>query len=145
MKSQILVVDDDHAVRAVAVDILKAAGYPILEAAGASHAMELLKEHSSVALLFTDINMPAINGYVLADMAVTRSPGLRVLYTTGTIDIYRVGERPGSLHGEMLAKPYRAPELITAVGRSLSWPRSSWGPCRRSSEWVEPQFSGMRE
>ena len=34
-------------------------------------------------LLFTDVVMPGINGKKLADEAVRRRPGLRVIFTTG--------------------------------------------------------------
>jgi CheY-like chemotaxis protein len=118
----ILVVDDDQGVRAVAVAILEGAGYPVLEAAPASDALRLIEEHPSVSLLFTDINMPGLNGYVLADMAVTRWPHLRILYTTGLLISRAVGEQPGLLHGAMLAKPYRAAQLTVAVTGSLSRP-----------------------
>ena len=83
MEPLILVVEDDEAVRSLSVDILEGAGYPVIEAAQASAALRLLEQHPCVSLLFTDINMPLVNGYVLADMAVMRWPHLRVLYTTG--------------------------------------------------------------
>lgn len=123
MNSSILVVDDDHDVRAVGAAILKRSGYPVLEAARASEAIQLLEEHPSVTLLFTDIEMPVVNGYVLADMAVTRWPHLRVLYTTGALKTRAAGEQPGLLHGEILTKPYRAAQLTAAIVRSLARPR----------------------
>jgi CheY-like chemotaxis protein len=118
----ILVVDDDHAVRAVVVDILKEAGYPVLEAAHTNEALLLLEEHPSISLVFTDINMPGPNGYALADMAVARWPHLRILYTTGALNTFTGGAQPGLLHGAMLAKPYGAAQLTEAVAGSLARP-----------------------
>ena len=97
MKYQILVVDNDPTVRAIGAEILKDAGYPVLEAAQASDAILLLEENPSVALLFTDIDMPGTNGYALADMAVTRWPHLRVLYTTGALKAHTDGAQRGAL------------------------------------------------
>ena len=126
MAPLILVVDDDPSVRTVVVDILEEAGYPVLQAAQASDALLLLEEHPAVSLLFTDINMPKVNGYVLADMAVTRWPHLRVLYTTGSAARRAIGEQPGLLHGEMLAKPYRAEQLTAAVIGTLARSPNDW-------------------
>lgn len=130
MKPYILIVDDDHDVRMASIEILEEAGYPVIGATQASDAMLKLEAHPSVTLLFTDINMPGVNGYVLADMAVRRWPDLRVLYTTGGYDSRLVGQQPGLLHGEMLAKPYRAAGLTAAIARCLTRPRPSnntWG------------------
>jgi CheY-like chemotaxis protein len=127
----ILIVDDDRDVRAVVVGILEEAGYPTLEAAQTSDALLLLEDHPAISLLFTDINMPGLNGYVLADMAVTRRPELRILYTTGALDTRAEVARPGLLHGEMLAKPYRAEQLTEAVTASLARPVPPGAPFRR--------------
>jgi CheY-like chemotaxis protein len=97
MEPLILIVDDDAAVRSLSVDILEDSGYPVLEAANASAALILLEEHPCVSLLFTDINMPLVNGYVLADMAVMRWPHLRVLYTTGEPTSPAAGKPAGLL------------------------------------------------
>jgi len=79
----ILVVEDEDAVRALTVEGLKDLGYNVVDAAGAEDALELLDRHPGITLLFTDIVMPNVNGRQLADEAVKRRPGLKVLYTTG--------------------------------------------------------------
>ena len=43
----------------------------------------MLDGHPDVALLFTDIVMPDMNGRKLADEALSRRPDLKVLFTTG--------------------------------------------------------------
>ena len=134
MKSPILVVDDDLAVRAMSAGILRDAGYIVLEAAQANEAILQLDEHPTTTLLFTDVNMPGLNGYVLADMAVTRWPHLRILYTTAMPTTYPDDGRCGSRHGETLAKPYRAKQLTDAVAESLARPRPS------IERWGDPLF-----
>ncbi len=49
----------------------------------AADALRLLDEHAEVALLFTDIVMPEVNGRRLAELAAERRPGIKVLFTTG--------------------------------------------------------------
>ena len=68
----ILVVDDDADVRELAVTLLEAVGYRILQAASADAAYRLLLERPGlhIDLLFTDIVMPgSLDGIDLAEKA----------------------------------------------------------------------------
>jgi signal transduction histidine kinase/ActR/RegA family two-component response regulator len=79
----ILVVEDDAAVRRLAVEMLEELGYTTLEADSADGALAQLDAHPDVALLFTDVVMPGMNGRQLANEALQRRPDLAVLFTTG--------------------------------------------------------------
>jgi DNA-binding NtrC family response regulator len=105
--------------------IIEQAGYATLAAARASDALLLLERHSTIALLFTGILMPGINGFVLADMALARWPQLRVVYASSLTNLRDAGAQPGEHHGMILAKPLRAEELLTAIATTLSRPRVS--------------------
>jgi CheY-like chemotaxis protein len=63
---------------------LRELGYRVLEVRSGDAALDMLDRHDDVDLLFTDIVMPGgLNGRQLADEALRRKPGLRVLFTTG--------------------------------------------------------------
>jgi len=79
----VLVVEDEDAVRSVTVEMLSGLGYSTLQAQNGHVALELLEKNPAVSMLFTDIVMPGINGRQLADEALLRRPGLKVLFTTG--------------------------------------------------------------
>ncbi len=79
----ILVVEDEDSVRLLTGDSLRELGYKVVEANSAAAALRTLDANPEIALLFTDIVMPDMNGRKLADEAVKRRPGLRVIYTTG--------------------------------------------------------------
>ncbi len=79
----ILVVEDEEAVRKLAVEGLGELGYTVIAADNAKHALILLGEHPAISLLFTDVVMPGVNGRELADEALRRKPDLKVLFTTG--------------------------------------------------------------
>jgi signal transduction histidine kinase len=80
----ILVVEDDDALRAYTVEILRELGYFVLEAPRGQDALRVLADQPQIDLLFTDIVMPGgMNGRQLADEALVRRPGLKVLFTTG--------------------------------------------------------------
>jgi len=116
----ILVVDNEHEVRALAELMLSAAGYPVMTAPDGIRAFDELERHPQIALLFTDIAMPRIDGLMLADMAKLRHPGIKVLCTTAYRD--EMNRQPGYRYGAVLAKPYRPAQLEAAVRHALTTP-----------------------
>ena len=114
----VLVVDDEEGVRDVATTILRRAGYNVIAAGGGIEALEVLRHNPAIALLFTDIKMPGIDGFKLADMAKVRRPRLKVLYTTGFRE--EVDTQPGVRHGAILDKPYAPEQLRRAVVDALT-------------------------
>jgi signal transduction histidine kinase len=80
----ILAVEDDTDVRAHTCGILRELGYRVLEAADGTAALDSLRAHPEVDLLFTDVGLPGgMNGRQLAGAAQKLNPGLKVLFTTG--------------------------------------------------------------
>jgi CheY-like chemotaxis protein len=117
----ILVVDDDADVRELAVALLEAVGYRILQAASADAAYRLLLDHPQlhIDLLFTDIVMPgSLDGIDLAEKAQAMRPQLKILFATGFANRVR-DRREDYPHGSLLKKPYRAGELRRRVARLL--------------------------
>ena len=116
----VLVVEDDHRVRAGSVDALRELGYTVIHAGSGEEALRKLDEHPDVALLFTDIVMPAMDGRKLAEEATARRPGLKVLFTTGFTRNAVVHN--GVLdHGvNFLAKPFTVEQLAAKVREVLA-------------------------
>jgi DNA-binding NtrC family response regulator len=79
----VLVVEDDALMRRLTTEALHELGYTVFDSENAAHALAILDRVASVKLLFTDVVMPDTNGKKLADEAVRRHPGLKVLFTTG--------------------------------------------------------------
>ena len=113
-------VDNEDGVRALAETVLSEAGYPVMTARDGVTAFRMLERHPHIALLFTDIVMPKIDGLMLADMAKLRQPGIKVLYATAYRD--EMNRQPGYRYGEVLAKPYRPTQLEAAVRHALTAP-----------------------
>ena len=107
----ILMVEDEAAVRRPGVEALTELGYRVLEADGAAAALRLLDRHDEIALLFTDVVMPEIDGRKLAEEAKRRRPGLKVLFTTGytrNAVVHNGVLEPGV---DLLGKPFTIDQL----------------------------------
>ena len=114
----VLVVDDDDDVRDYAAAVLRGAGYRVLAAASPREALHQLGEAPTIKLMFTDIVLPDIDGFKLAELAKRRHPALRVLYTSGYAETFE--RHPIERYGRLLAKPYRSAQLEQAVGEATA-------------------------
>ncbi|MDX3935717.1 PAS domain-containing protein [Stenotrophomonas sp.] len=116
----VLVVEDEPGVRQFSIEALTELGYPVLAAEGAAAALTLLDRHPDIALLFTDVVMPEVNGRQLADEALRRRPTLKVLFTTGysrnALEID--GVLDPDVH--LIGKPFTLEELALRVRAVLA-------------------------
>ncbi|WP_238542454.1 response regulator [Sphingomonas sp. PAMC 26621] len=79
----ILVVEDEPLQRMDMIDMAQEAGFEVLEAHDANHAIVLLESRSDVRLMLTDIDMPgAMNGIKLAAAVRKRWPPIAIILTT---------------------------------------------------------------
>jgi DNA-binding response OmpR family regulator len=111
----ILVVDDNVGIRGFARVFLEDAGYSVITAADGEEALCVYEQHqSSIALLLTDIAMPNLNGFELADRVCQIDPTQPILFMSGRYAgiVYR--------DLECIAKPFRPGELVERVARSLN-------------------------
>jgi PAS domain S-box-containing protein len=111
----VLVVDDDHDVREIAVSGLREFGYEVYEAASGAEALVRLEEDNNIQLVLMDVAMPGMNGAETMRRARERRPDLRAVYVSGYADVQKLdlGRDP------LLAKPYRLEKLLDYVTDAL--------------------------
>ena len=112
MPGTILVVDDQDVVRDVIKLTLESAGYTVIEAATPSAALELARGGRSIDLLVTDIVMPEMDAFELAERVNTQIPGIRILYTSGYTD--------AAAEGPFIQKPFTPQQLVDKVSAVLA-------------------------
>ncbi|MGH6946661.1 MAG: response regulator [Kiloniellales bacterium] len=116
----VLIVEDEPRVRDVAVAALRDLGCEIVQAGDGAEALKLLHRRKDVVLLFTDWVMPGdLDGRQLAEEAMRRRPGLRVLFTSAHGDGF-LAELPPDATRHFVPKPYRAADLAGAIRAALT-------------------------
>ncbi len=115
----VLVVEDEEKLRHFSTEALTELGYTVLAVPDGPAALDLLAARRDVALLFTDVVMPGMNGRELADAACALIPGLRILYTTGYTRNAVVHNGVLDEGVSLLAKPFTLAELATRVRSAI--------------------------
>ncbi|MCL5742376.1 MAG: response regulator, partial [Acidobacteria bacterium] len=115
----ILLVEDEEAVRTLAIKILEKAGYRLLVAADPAEALRLVGSFSeTIDLMITDVIMPGMSGRDLARELETSRPSMQVLYISGYTDnaIVHHGVLEAGLH--FVQKPF-TPQALTLKVREV--------------------------
>ncbi|WP_339507833.1 hybrid sensor histidine kinase/response regulator [Pseudomonas sp. RL_35y_Pfl2_P42] len=117
----ILVVEDNEAVRASAVELLREEGYRVLTAGNGDVAMQMLLEGCDVDLIFTDVVMPGlIKSSDLFAWSKVQTPPVAVLFASGhTRDIISRNHQL-SPDTHLLSKPYSPDALLQMIRDVLS-------------------------
>ena len=83
----ILLAEDDENLRLGFALMLRKKGYNVLVAATGEEALEICKKHSeAIHLLLTDVVMPGISGFEMAQQAMKIRSDFQVLYMSGYTD-----------------------------------------------------------
>src|SRR5690242_3672460 len=120
MDANILVVDDEPAIRRLLSDWLQRQGYHCVTAGEADEAIEALsRERADVALL--DLALPGQDGVALARRLRDQDEDLALIMITGMqrFDAAVEGMRLGVL--DYLLKPLTQQQLIDSVDRAVRW------------------------
>ena len=122
----ILVVEDDDAVRATVIAMLKDLGYRVLKARHAASALAIIEGGARIDLLFTDVIMPGpMRSVDMVQEARRYLPRLAVLFTSGYTQnsIVHGGRLDEGV--ELLSKPYSRQALARRLRQVLAGPGST--------------------
>ena len=114
----ILVVDDDDALRLVLVGLLKQAGYAARAVPSAERALEEVGK-APTDLVVTDVRMPGMDGIALLSALTKSVPDLPVIVLSahGTVPMAVEAMKQGAK--EFMLKPFDREEVIATVERTL--------------------------
>ncbi len=117
----ILVVEDEPAVREIAVAILSELGYRVLEAADGEEGLRVFGKHAAaIDMLLTDVVLPGrIRAREMAENIVAVRPEVRVLFMSGYTEnaIVHQGRLDDGVH--LIGKPFKRDQLARKVAEVL--------------------------
>ncbi|NWJ48620.1 MAG: PAS domain S-box protein [Chloroflexi bacterium] len=118
----ILLVEDDEAIRKLAVRLLRNNGYKVLEAGDGIAALKLAQEYDAkIHLLISDVVMPRMGGPELAEEIKSLISGLKVLFMSGYTGDFDID---GTLLPEStyIHKPFTTEEFSRKIREVLDAP-----------------------
>ncbi|HET6806907.1 MAG TPA: response regulator [Frateuria sp.] len=113
----ILLVEDEAFLRELVMEGLQDAGFNVVEASDGTTGVQALQSDLRIDVLLSDIKLPDIDGYQVAEAARTLRPGLKVILMTG----YAPSPLPPALQSvvyQVLQKPFSLevlPGMVTAA------------------------------
>jgi PAS domain S-box-containing protein len=115
----ILVVEDNLALRRVAVRQLTELGYRIVEAGTTQEALTII-ESGTVDLVFTDVVLPGgMDGFELARIVGEHRPDMKIVLTSGFPEA-KLEPALALTKLRLLSKPYRKEDLARALHDALA-------------------------
>ena len=119
-RERILLVDDEPQVRESVRRLLLAQDYTVVEASHASEAIRIFEAApSEIDLVLTDVTMPGMSGYDLAEHLRTRAPDLPIVLMSGYADTpLGTGVLAGGRIG-YIQKPFQLETLVERLREVL--------------------------
>ena len=131
----VLVVEDEPAVREIAVAILSDLGYRVLEAADGEEGLRVFGAHAAgIDLLLTDVVLPGkVRGRELAERIAAIRPDVSTLYMSGYTEnsIVHNGRLDDGV--QLISKPFQREHLARKVAETLA-ARAAVRPLVKSGE-----------
>lgn len=115
----VLVVEDEPMLRQVVAMTLKVEGFSVIEAGDGREGLEVLKSDKAIDLMLTDVRMPGMNGYELAEASLAIRPSMPVMLMTGFTND-EMPEKIRQASFPMLQKPFNFANLAPSVREAIA-------------------------
>ena len=119
---QVLVVEDDPAVRMLVREVLEEMRYQAVEFAEPLAAMTYLASGERIDLMISDVGLPGMNGRELAETARAHRPNLPILLITGYAENSAIRSEFLNTNMSMVTKPFSLDELAAKVSQMITTP-----------------------
>jgi two-component system cell cycle sensor histidine kinase/response regulator CckA len=113
--ANVLLVEDEDAVRVFAARALKSKGYKVFEARTGEQALDILRDQAEMELMITDMMMPGMDGGTLARLIRVERPEIRILLISGYSEEVARGDITDSEDFHFLPKPFSLGQLVAKV------------------------------
>ena len=110
----VLLVEDEWLISHMVAQALTDWGFSVHAFSNAEDAIDWINSGAAVDLLFTDINLPGMDGAGLAMRARELRPDLPVVYASGAVNAGSLRRVPGST---FIPKPYSPTDICAIISR----------------------------
>jgi two-component system, response regulator PdtaR len=109
----VLIVEDEYLIRTYAAEVIRDAGFEVVEASNADEAITILESRPDIRVVFTDVQMPgSMDGLKLAHAVRDRWPPVHIIATSGHY-AFNKGDLPtGTV---FLQKPYSQHQIASTL------------------------------
>jgi CheY-like chemotaxis protein len=116
----ILLVEDDDNLRNLLQRKLEGAGFSVLSASDGAEALRLSEQHAgAIYLTVSDLVMPGLNGFQLAEQIRAARLDMKFLFITGFSDEFPELRELIENGGDVLEKPFLSSEFVARVEKML--------------------------
>ncbi len=117
----ILFAEDEDDLRELVGQFLRKNGYTVLEAKNGIEALQVAEHHDGqIHLLMTDVVMPKMGGWKLAERLITLRPALRVVYLSGYSEYSAAPDNSSKWRASFVQKPFAMDALARKIHEVLS-------------------------
>jgi two-component system, cell cycle sensor histidine kinase and response regulator CckA len=117
----ILIVEDEPGVRKLTAELIGSNGYKILSAADPLQAIQIASQFSEpIHLLLTDVIMPTMSGFELAERFRVLRPEAKVLFMSGYAESSPLLEKHNLPPEHFLRKPFTFEDLMSRIRAAIS-------------------------
>ncbi len=115
--ANILVVEDDAAMRQSCAKVFQLSGYDVAEASSADEALDQIRKRGDIDVVLTDLKMPGMDGVALLKEIKHLDPMIEVVLMTGYGSIKNAVEAMKYGAADYITKPFDTNELLMTVGK----------------------------
>ena len=118
----VLLVEDDDAVRLLVREVLSELSYSAIEAEKADDAIAVLQSDRPIDLMISDVGLPGMNGRQLAEIARRHRPDLPILFVTGYAENAAIRADFLGTGMAMITKPFSIDTLAAKIAEMIGDP-----------------------
>ncbi len=117
--ANILVVEDDTAMRQSCAKLFRLEGYGVAEAPSAAEALNQIRQRGDIDIVLTDLKMPGMDGVALLKEIKSSDPNIEVVLMTGYGSIKSAIEAMKYGAADYITKPFDTNELLMTIGKII--------------------------
>ncbi len=117
--ANILIVEDDTAMRESCAKLFRLQGYGVTEAPSGAEALNQVRQRGDIDIVLTDLKMPKIDGLTLLKEIKQLDPDIEVVLMTGYGSVKNAVEAMKHGAADYITKPFDTNELLATVGKII--------------------------